>query len=86
MITDAGAASLVDGYHAYEPGNCTRWTNGDAEVPAELLACMTGPAALTVELGARTQYLDDAHVGRFISSFPATEGNGCSGVLLRQSG
>ena len=86
MITDAEAASLVDGYHAYEPGNCTRWTNGDAEVPAEFLACMTGPAVLTVELGARTQYLDDAHVGRFISSFPATEGNGCSGVLLRQSG
>jgi hypothetical protein len=63
MITSADAASLVDGYHAYEPENCIRWTNGEAEVPAELLACMTGPAALTVELGARTQYLDDAHVG-----------------------
>ena len=39
---EADAASLVDGYHAFEPDNGIRWTDGDAAVPPELFAGMSG--------------------------------------------
>jgi hypothetical protein len=61
---DADAASLADGYHAYEPDNGVRWTNGNAAIPAELFSGMPGPATLKVVTGARTRYLDDGRIGR----------------------
>ena len=56
---EAGAASLTDGYHAFEPDNGIRWTDGDAAVPAELFADMRGSGMLIVHLAGTTQYLDD---------------------------
>lgn len=56
---DASAASLADGYHAFETDNAIRWTNGDAAVPAALFAGMDGPGMLTLHLGGATHYLDD---------------------------
>jgi hypothetical protein len=56
---DAGAPSLVDGYHAFEPDNGVRWTDGDATVPEELFASMSGPAMLMLHLGGTTKYIDD---------------------------
>jgi T5SS/PEP-CTERM-associated repeat protein len=56
---DAKAAALVDGYHAFEPENDIRWTDGDAAVPAELFAGTDGPGMLMLQLAGRTQYLDD---------------------------
>ena len=46
------------GFHAYEPGNGCRWTNGDATLPATLLAGFDGPTKLTLLLGGRMRYPD----------------------------
>jgi hypothetical protein len=56
---DAEAASLANGYHAFEPDNGIRWTNGDAAVPEDIFADMNGPGMLMLHLGGATQYLDD---------------------------
>ncbi len=53
-----------EGYHAYEETDGIRWTNGDALVPLELFAGMSGPAMLMVEVGGRTRYLDEARVSQ----------------------
>ena len=50
---------MTDGYHAFEPDNGVRWTDGDAAVPADLFADMSGPGMLLLHLGGTTQYLDD---------------------------
>jgi hypothetical protein len=57
-VIEAEAVSLSHGYHAFEPGNGLRWTDGDAEVPAELFSDMAGPAMLIMHLAAATRYLD----------------------------
>ncbi len=59
---DANAPSLVSGFHAFEPDNGIRWTDGDAIVPAELFTGMSGPSMLMLHLGAATQYPDDGAV------------------------
>jgi hypothetical protein len=61
---DAHASSLADGYHAFEPDDGVRWTNGNATIPAELFKGMPGPATLKIITGARTRYLDDGRIGR----------------------
>jgi Hint domain len=42
--------SLAEGYHAAEPGH--RWTAGNATIPAQFLACLSGPLTVEVELAA----------------------------------
>jgi hypothetical protein len=49
------AASLIDGYHAFEPDNGIRWTDDDAAVPAGLFADMSGSGMLILHLGEATQ-------------------------------
>jgi hypothetical protein len=61
---EAEAASLTDGYHAFEAADGIRWTDGDAVVPAELFAGMSGPGMLMVQLGGATRYVADGVVGR----------------------
>jgi hypothetical protein len=61
---EADAASLADGYHAFEAANGIRWTNGDAAVPAELFAGMRGPGMLILQFGAATRYLNESTVSR----------------------
>ncbi|HEY2617338.1 MAG TPA: Hint domain-containing protein [Acetobacteraceae bacterium] len=61
---DADAASLIDGYHAFEPDNGIRWTDGSATVPADLFTGMSGPCMLMLKLGGSTQYLDDGESAR----------------------
>jgi hypothetical protein len=60
----AESASLVDGYHLFEPNNDIRWTDGDAAVPASLFAGISGPSMLILQLGSATQYIDDGDVSR----------------------
>lgn len=55
---------LVAGYHAFEPAESIRWTDGDAVLPVELFAGMNGPGMLMVKLGGSTQYLDDGAIGQ----------------------
>ena len=59
---EADAASLTDGFHAFEAENGTRWTDGDAKLPTALFVSMTGPGILILHLGAAMQYQDDGHV------------------------
>ena len=63
-VVTADAASLVDGYHDFEPANGIRWTCGDAAIPPVLFARVRGPASLLVELGGSTQYIADQPVRR----------------------
>ena len=48
----------MDGFHAFEPDNGLRWTDGDAVVPAALFAGFNGPVEVVLQLGATTRYLD----------------------------
>jgi len=55
---EANAPELCEGYHAFEPDNGIRWTNGNAAVPPDLFAGVTGPCMLLLHLGGATHYLD----------------------------
>ena len=61
-VIEAEAALLTDGYHDFEEVTGIRWTDGDAEVPMQLFAGMTGPGILIVHLGAATRYLAENDV------------------------
>ncbi|MGE0682349.1 MAG: Hint domain-containing protein [Candidatus Binatia bacterium] len=41
--------SLCDGFHQAEPRH--RWTDGNATIPEQFLACLTGPTTVEVHLG-----------------------------------
>jgi hypothetical protein len=55
--TEANDARLADGFHAYEPDNGFRWTDGDAAIPTELFAGFAGPLELVLHVGGTTRYL-----------------------------
>ncbi len=55
----ADDATLTDGFHAFEPGNGCRWTNGDAGLPPPLFADCDGPWELVVRAGGVARYIDD---------------------------
>ncbi len=57
-VIEADAASLADGYYAFEPDNGIRWTKGDAAVPTELFTGMTCPGMLVLYLGCEMRYLE----------------------------
>jgi Hint domain len=62
---EASNDSLIDGYHAYEPDNDIRWTDGNAELPTSLFAGMGGAGMLMLHLGsATTRYPDDGRASR----------------------
>jgi hypothetical protein len=61
---NAEAPSLTDGYHAFEAADGIRWTDGDAAVPAELFAGMSGPGMLMVQLGGATRYVAEGAICR----------------------
>jgi hypothetical protein len=61
---EADAASLSDGYHAFEAQTGIRWTDGDAAVPAALFAGMSGSGMLILQFGAATRYLNEGAVSR----------------------
>jgi hypothetical protein len=56
---EADADAFMDGCHPFEPNNGMRWTNGDAVVPAELFAGMSGPGKLMLHLRGSTRYIDE---------------------------
>jgi hypothetical protein len=55
-ILDAADASLAGGFHAFEPDNGFRWTDGDATLPATLFAGIEGACQLELLVGATTRY------------------------------
>jgi hypothetical protein len=55
-VIDARDDRLTDGFHGYEPDDDLRWTNGDATLPACMLAGLTTGALLEIHLGGATRY------------------------------
>lgn len=56
-LIDAADERLANGFHDYEPDIAIRWTNGDAELPAELFAGFKGGGfKIALTLGGATQY------------------------------
>jgi hypothetical protein len=55
-VLEASDPRLEQGFHAYEPENGWRWTDGDATLPATLLAGFDGPTELMLLLGGRMRY------------------------------
>jgi Hint domain len=60
---EASDARLTNGFHGFEVGDDIpwgiRWTDGDADVPAELFDDLTGPIEIVLRLGGSTKYLDE---------------------------
>jgi hypothetical protein len=48
--------ALSEGFHAFEPDNGLRWTDGDAALPASLFGLLDGPMELVLQVGATASY------------------------------
>ena len=59
MLLDADDDRLTVGFHAYEAACNLRWTDGDAELPAEALARFDKGAEVMLHLGGATQYPEE---------------------------
>ena len=55
-VIEAVDALLTEGFHSYEDANQYRWTDGDAALPAALLANFAGPFELVLHIGNTAQY------------------------------
>jgi len=53
---EAADPALSEGFHAFEPGNGLRWTDGDAALPCSLFGMLDGPKELVLHVGATTSY------------------------------
>lgn len=58
-IIEPNDPTLVDGFHAFEPDNGLRWTDGDASLPIDRINRFSGARQLVLHLGGQTHYLDD---------------------------
>jgi hypothetical protein len=55
-VMESGDALLADGFHAFEPSNGLRWTDGYAAVPQALFDGFDGPSELVLHVGGTTHY------------------------------
>jgi hypothetical protein len=55
-LLDPSDPALCDGFHAFEPGNGFRWTNGNAALPAELFAGLAGALELELRIASTARY------------------------------
>jgi antigen 43 len=58
VLLNAADERLTAGFHAYEPSDCIRWTDGYAELPATVFARFDKGAEVMLHLGGATQYPD----------------------------
>ena len=56
---DLDGPDFVDGFHAYEPAEKIRWTNGAATMPAALLTQFGSGLELILHVVGSTSYLDE---------------------------
>ena len=56
VLIEADNNQLVNGFHGYEPDECLRWTNGDAELPALFISGIGEEAELLLQLAGTTSY------------------------------
>jgi hypothetical protein len=59
ILLDADDERLTAGFHAYEPSDNLRWTDGSAKLPSAAFARFDKGAELTLHLGGATQYPDE---------------------------
>ena len=55
---EAADPCLTEGFHAFEPEEGIRWTNGDAMLPTALFEGFRGQFELELQLGGAMRYLD----------------------------
>jgi hypothetical protein len=48
--------ALIEGFHAFEPGNGLRWTDGDAALPVAWFAAFEGAKEMVLHVGCTTRY------------------------------
>jgi len=48
---------LTNGFHAHEPENRLRWTDGNTALPTRVLGAFEGPKELALHVGATTFYV-----------------------------
>jgi hypothetical protein len=58
-VIEADDALLDLGFHAFEPDNGFRWTNGDATIPAQTFAGFTDPFVIELTVASTMHYLDE---------------------------
>ena len=63
-IFEAEDPRLTLGFHAFEPDNGFRWTDGDSVLPVELLRDFAAPAILTLELRSTAHYIPGGDASR----------------------
>lgn len=56
VLVKADNDQLGNGFHAYEPDGCLRWTNGNAELPVSLTSMFNEEAELVLQLTGSTCY------------------------------
>jgi hypothetical protein len=61
-VIEALDGRLRDGFHAFEPGDGVRWTDGDAVLPTDLLGGFSGPFELVLHVGATAVYLESGGI------------------------
>jgi hypothetical protein len=50
---------LIHGFHAFEPDNAIRWTDGDAVLPVRLFDGFFGQIEIVIECAGTTRYIDN---------------------------
>jgi hypothetical protein len=55
-MVDASDESPAEGFHAFEPDDLFRWTNGDAMLPATLFANLDGTCQSDLLPGGAMRY------------------------------
>jgi len=55
-LIEAADPALADGFHAFEPDNGLRWTDGDAGLPMALFEGFGGPMELVLHMGCTARY------------------------------
>ena len=58
-VADPDDTQLTDGFHEFESDNGFRWTDGDAAIPPELFAGLSGPLEVVLQLGPTMRYVNN---------------------------
>jgi len=61
-VIEANDDRLADRFHAFEEDNEFRWTDGEANILAELFEGFTAPLELVAHVAMTARYLDDGCV------------------------
>ena len=61
---DANDKRLVEGFHAFEADENFRWTDGDALLPPEMFAGLTGPIEVVLHIALTAQYAEGVAAAR----------------------